>query len=140
MRLALIWVPSLSWNEESLILMNKIGCLVLYFLLVRTTSKLYFHGTKVKTALVFIFSMIQFLNLSNFAYTVFFRRVEFWDIFGLKYQKMAVASSMMTSAACLYWIYIQIIWKEPHGSHKLKTTYAFPLTGGKNLHMKKIND
>ena len=55
-------------NYKPLILMSKIEFFVLYLFLVRTTSNLYFHGTKVKTTLVFIFNKMTFWKLSKFAY------------------------------------------------------------------------
>ena len=56
--------------------MIKIECFVFFCLfLVRTTSKLYFHDTKVNITLSFIFSKITFWKLSKFAYTGCFRKV-----------------------------------------------------------------
>ena len=72
--------------------MSKMECFVLYFFLVTTTSKLYFHDTKVKTILVFIFNMITFRKLSKFAYTLgrvkvhqILKNCQFLVIFGSKY-------------------------------------------------------
>ena len=42
----------------------------------KNASKLYFHGIKVKTTLVFIFKKITFWKLSKVAYTGCLRRVE----------------------------------------------------------------
>ena len=53
---------------------------VLYFFLLITTSKLYFHDAKVKTTLVFIFNEITFWKLSKFAYTGCLRRVKVHQI------------------------------------------------------------